>query len=413
MKWKISLVFALILLTAGISKAGSIFSSGGLGIYSLNPGGREAGMGVLGIGLVDTGAVGSLNPALWAGINVTRFSGGMSITRFNSRDHFDKDISDDYTLQFVALGISFKPGLTLGFRFHPQTRVDYRLFEIKYLSTDDNYKFEDIYLGKGGVSLGSAILAGRISSRLWLGGAVDLIFGNILTLWRVNFIQGSGSYSNFSIYDPLDTEFSQKVRMLGVRPRIGFYFAPDEKHSLGIFAAPGVEVDVTEEYKYWHSDSTAEKEISVQFPPTAGIGYCFPLTKRVQGIFDFLWTGWERENQGVGDNGCYHESQFFGFGIEYQPLSERYAPLVKRMKYRAGVNYRNLYYQVPAGKTVPEYSLNFGTGIPLSKEIGRVDIALAFGKRGDLGSNGAEELFYSLGIYINTGERMFVRKRKY
>lgn len=406
-------ILLAIAVFSAVSNADSIFSRNGWGFYNLNQCGREAGMGILGIGSADTSMVGSLNPAIWAGINVSRFSTGVAISRFSSKDNTTSDLSDEFTLQYVALGISFKPGLTFGLRFFPQTRMDYRMYDVKTLPTDNSYKYEEIYLGKGGISVATALLAARISPKIWIGGGVDVVFGNILTLWRLNFIEGGGAYASYTKYDPLDNEFRLTDKTIGVRPRIGFYGKITENSSFGIFAAADLNMTVTEELMYWNSDSTSSVERKMNFPATAGVGYYFPIAENLHGEFDFLWTGWKKDNQEIFNSERFTQSQFFGFGVEIDPEKEQYLPIAKRMSYRAGINYRNLYYQIPAGEQVPEYSLNFGAGIPLKNKTGSFDVNLTIGKRGNLSNNDAEELFFNIGFYINTGEKWFERKRKY
>ncbi|NQS97208.1 MAG: hypothetical protein HQ591_02030 [candidate division Zixibacteria bacterium] len=399
--YRIHIVLILfITVLPAIVFSGSIFSSSGIGLVSHNPGGREAGMGILGIGLADSGAVGSLNPALWAGTNITRFSGGLGMTRFSSKDEFTDDLSDDFNLRFLALGICLKPGLTLGFRFYPQSRIDYRWTVNKWLG---DLKYEDFYIGKGGVTISSMILAGRLSPKIWAGGGVDMIFGNLSTLWGVNFV---------SAYIA-DSEFTLSDQLFGLMPRIGFHYAIDDKSALGIFAAAGTDVGVTEEYDYSYSDSTSSVDRNLRFPPVVGAGYSFPISSRVKGSIDFLWMGWKRDNQDIGEASRLQQSQFLGFGMEVSPLEEPLAAFIQRLAYRAGINYRNLYYQYPNGQTVGEFSLSLGLGIPLKKSDGRLDFAFTLGKRGDLEVNNAEEFYFNFGLYINTGEKWFVRKKRY
>ena len=400
-------------LFASAAFSDSVFSRSGWGFYRLNQVGREAGMGVMGIGSADTSNVGALNPALWAGINMSMFSSGAVLTRFSSKDENISDLSDEYLLQYVALGISFKPGLTFGLRFVPETRLDYRIVNTKTLPSDNTYKYEEIYLGKGGISLATALFAYRITPKYWVGAGADVVFGNILTLWRVNFIEGGGAVGSYTIYDPLDNEFKLTDKTIGVRPRIGFYGQLSDNSSIGIFAATSLDMTVTEELDYWDSDSTTSTEKNMNFPATAGVGYYFPIVGKIHGEFDYLWTGWTKNNQEVFNPDGFTESHFFGLGFEIDPEKELYLPFAKKITYRAGINYRNLYYQVPAGKDVNEYSLNFGAGLPIKSGKGNIDLNFTIGKRGDLGDNGAEEMFFGLGFYITAGEKWFVRKKRY
>lgn len=394
---RILITVALAAAPAG-SFAGSIFSGGGVGLWNLNPGGREAGMGILGMAAMDSGAVGGLNPAVWAATNITRFSGGASVQRYYSRDTFSDDISDDFSLKFVALGVSLKPGWTLGFRFHPQTRVDFR---IKSSGQAGGNSYENLTIRKGGLSIGSAVLAGRITSNLWLGAAADFIFGTYNDYWRIDFTSIP------------DAEFRLVEQFFAVRPSIGALYRLGGKMSAGFMAAPAVEMDVSEEIDYTSSDSLRTADKKFDFPYNLGAGLNFPIRGRLTGAADFLWNGWNQENKVIGSSYRYRESQFLGLGVELAPLDDKLAHFIHRMHYRAGISYRNLYYKTPNNRAVTEISGSIGLGVPLKKNSGRADFAFTLGRRGELGYNEAEEYFIDFSVYINTGEKWFVRKKKY
>ena len=413
MRKAVFIMLAIIVAFIGEALGDSIFATGGIGLAVPRPDGRSASMGVLGIGLADTTSVGSLNPALWAGTNLTRFSSGVEIIRYNSRDLQDSDLTDQFVLPFTALGICLKPGLTLGFRFSPYTRMDTRLVEIITLPPNDEYSVEEIYLLKGGVSLGSTILAVRLSEKIWAGAAVDLIFGSIYNIWRLNFFSGGGAYGTYTGSDALDSEFRLEQNLMGIRPRGGIYLPIGKVYSLGVFAAPPVKIDVEEKLEYWGVDSSRVIKSEMEFPAELGFGFCFPVRERVIGVFDFLWTGWKGDEQVIGNPAGYHESQTFALGVEFEPLTDPLESWLKRTYYRTGINFSNLYYQVPAGKTVLEYSLNLGAGLPVPAGYGRMDLNFTLGKRGELNINGADETFFKFGVYISTGERWFLRKKKY
>ena len=390
----------LIMLLPAVGVCGSVFSGGAFGLQTNLQTGKFAGMGILGLGWSDSSSVGFLNPAVWAGINVTRFSAGAGISRFYSKDEFNYDVSDDFVLEYTALGIALKPGLIMGFSIYPHSRIDYRLTQTKWLG---DLKYEEFYIGKGGISGGSALLSARLSSRLWMGAGVDLIFGSLSTLWGVDFASSAVSDAQFVISD----------QTLGFRPTLGMYYQIDENSSLGLFLAAGSKVNVTEEFDYNYADSVSFVDKEFEFPPMAGIGYSFYISDRLQGGIDFLWTGWNKKEQSIGISSRYQQSQFFGIGLERSPLIEPLAPFRQKLSYRCGFSYRNLYYQYPDGKTVGEIAFSTGLGIPLRTGYGRMDFALSGGKRGDLNLNEAQEYFIDLSVFINIGEKWFVRKKRY
>ena len=396
-------LFAVLLLCLGInySIAGSIFSGGGLGLINHSQGGRAAGMGILGISLFDTTSVGSANPALWALIPVTKFSGGMSVSRFDSRDTGGNDVSDDFLLQHAALGISLKKNLTIGFKFFPQSRIDYRTFDRS--ATVSGLDYEAFNIGKGGVSTASLVASSKLTKNSFIGAEIDFIFGNLNTLWGANFTSTSIS----------DVQYTLNKRIYGIRPKLGFSIDLGNRQYFGLYAAASADMDAEQEIDYTATDSTWVADIEFSYPASFGLGYSFPVSGRVQSEIDFLWTGWKREGQEIGESNRYQQSQFFGIGFEVQPLSGTMLPFYQKLHYRTGVNYQSLYYQSPAGESVSDYSFSFGLGIPLKQQFSRMDVSLTAGKRGNLDDNYAEETYYNIGVYFSTGEKWFVRKKRY
>ncbi len=355
-------------------------------------------MGILGLASIDSGSVGNLNPAVWAGAGVTRFTGGVGLDRFISRDHSGEDMSDDFSLRFAALGVSLKPGITLGFRFYPQTRADIRINRTEWVGES---KYENLTIRRGGVSIGSALLAARLTQKLWLGAQADFIFGTYNDYWRIDF-------SSIA-----DVEYRLIDHFFAIRPALGVLYRFNPRASVGFFAAPAVELEVSEQIDYTSSDSVFTEDRVFDYPFNLGGGLNFPLKGRLSGAVDFMWNGWTSEDKTVGSPDRYEESYFLGAGLELNPVADKLAPYPKRLFYRAGISYRDLYYQSPAGRTVSEFSGSLGLGVPLKDLYGRIDFALTIGKRGKLSDNDAEEMFINFGFYINTGEKWFVRRKRY
>lgn len=379
--------------------AGSIFSGGGVGLINNNPTGRSAGMGILGVGYMDTSEVGSLNPAHWGGLTLSRFSGGFAIQHFSSKDNYASDSSDEFALQYVALGIPLKKNLGIGFRFFPQSRIDFRRFELK---SAGDFAYSDFNIGKGGISLASAIIGFSVND-YYFGVEGDMLFGSMDNLWGVDFASTAIS----------DAQFTLSNRLFAVRPKFGFQYQINDSSSIGIFAAMPVDLDITQEMVYTYSDSTTSEDINFAYPASIAVGYKYTINPRTIGCFDFMWTGWKRDGQEIGTELQYQQSQFLAAGIEIQPLNGQLLPLYKRLYYRAGVNIQNLYYRSPNLNSVVDISLSLGIGIPFKQKQSSMDVAFTLGKRGSLSVNNAEEIYANFGIYINTSEKWFVRTKKY
>jgi len=354
----------------------------------------------MGLGHRDSLAVGGFNPAVWSGITVTRFSVGAGVLHFASQDEFARDESDDFALEYTALGISLKQNLTLGIRFFPQSRIDYRRFQME---TMGEIEYKDYNIGRGGISTGTILIAGGIKEKISAGAGADFVFGSLNTLWGADFTSGS----------IMDVQYTLAKKVFGVRPCGGIHYRLSDKTGVGAYGAWRVKIKVQEEMDHSYSDSTSEQDLNLNYPFIAGAGIEHYLKERLILSGDVLWAGWQSKGQEVGVSGRYQPAFYAGAGIELAPLDEPLIPLYQKVAYRCGFSYQALYYQSPAGEGVNDISVSGGLGIPLKDGRSKLDIAFTLGKRGDLNRNGAEEVYYKLSFYINTGEKWFVRTKKY
>ena len=397
---KTLLVFSLIIILSTVATAGSVFSGGGIGLISNKTSGRFAGMGILGLAVIDSSTIGGINPAGWGGINLTRISVGAGIYHYASRDNSGSDVSDEFYIDYVALGISLRKNFTLGFKFSPYSRIDYRTFD--YNSAGE-YSYEDYNIGKGGVSVGTVVAAGKIYQDLYAGVGIDFIFGTLNTLWGANFTNSTIS----------DVQYTLSNRFFGARPTLGLNYAISPKMNIGVYSVLSAKIPVEQELDYTYADSSSETDHDFNLPASFGIGVSYRTFPRMITSADFQYTAWKGDDQPVGMSERYQESLFLGAGMEIVPLSGQLLPIFQRIAYRAGFAYQNLYYQSPAGETVKDISFSAGLGFPLKDENSTLDTILRIGKRGDLTANNADELYITLGLYINTGEKWFERIKKY
>ena len=395
---KINTTILTVLLPVSLFAA-SIFSAGGIGIIDDYAGGRPQGMSVLGIALEDSMSSGFLNPALWSGITTTRFSAGFGISRFYWSEDGQNDLADDFELESAALGFSLKPGLTLGFHFHPVSRKEYRLVESNMV---DSVNYTQILHSKGGLSKGSAVISLEVTPNIKLGLTAGLLWGSFQDTVKMDFTT-SGYY---------DSEIIFERDAIGGIYGGGFHTVLKNRLNIGAFCLFPSDLSVDQSLDV-HTDSILTSEYKIRFPLTAGVGIAVPLSNRVLGSADYLMRDWDGKRQRIGGTELYHRSHRFGMGIEIAPTEESLAPFIKRIAYRFGFGFASLYYHSLNDETVKQWNVSYGMGIPLKDNRARLDLVLSFIKRGDSGTNGISENIYRMSLYINAGEKWFERRKKY
>ena len=92
------------------------------------------------------------------------------------------------------------------------------------------------------------------------------------------------------------------------------------------------------------------------------------------------------------------------------PSTNMLAKYHEKMTYRAGYFFRQLDFQDKNSNSITEYGISIGAGFPYYGTWGRIDVALRYGKRGDLSSNPVKEDIFQIFISISGGEKWFVRR---
>ena len=106
------------------------------------------------------------------------------------------------------------------------------------------------------------------------------------------------------------------------------------------------------------------------------------------------------------------EVRRISFGTELLSTRDPFAPYLKRVAYRMGLTYQPYFCTDPEGNTITEISGSIGFGLPMLMNSAVIDIALMFGKRGSLATNGLEENLFRIALAISGGEKWFIRSTK-
>jgi hypothetical protein len=96
-------------------------------------------------------------------------------------------------------------------------------------------------------------------------------------------------------------------------------------------------------------------------------------------------------------------------GAEITPDSRSLSSVLKRITYRTGISLEKSPYTV-SGKVLEDLGINFGMSLPVSR-ISNLDMAVRFGKRGDINTNGLSENYFKVYFGVTYNDQWFIKSR--
>lgn len=396
-------------------------------------------MGGVGIGLRNTLMVNPLNPAAYS---ITPRQGflfdfGVEATNFYNRqnsyaDGVSSSAKTSYnTVNFheIAFQMPLAKRLGLGFSLMPYSSVGYRV-----TADDQNEdiwgnigRVQYLYAGEGDLTEAKLGIGWEVFKRFSIGVAAQYYWGDIERTYQTavanNIVNGNtvltasgvDSYqiSRIKMQIGLQADLIQSERQvltLGATYDMGGDLKPAVDRTVTIGDVYGTIV---------RSDPTA---MTVKLPVQLGAGLYYQNAKVSAGV-DYVYQNWERNESpqpipGAADV-AYKNTNTIKVGVEYTPNRMDIRNYLKRWSYRAGFRYGN-YYQSFEGKSLPQYAVTAGFGIPV-RFLGRssIDFGVEFGQRGDnssiqvdgrqLGLVRQRYVKFSLGLSLFGEDSWFVR----
>ncbi|MCI0513738.1 outer membrane protein transport protein [candidate division KSB1 bacterium] len=388
----------------------SFYSTKGLGTYHEGIGAAGFGMGGGGIAVFDDRALTLLNPATLQPYQITRFSAHFNYESIDQKNAMGSGHSNYANVQggHFLIPIGTRYSFSLGIA--PIFIADY---SFQSTSGAGESAATDILSGKG--SLNRIFFSFYVNplKRLHLGLAWNYTMGRYDERWRLDY---DSDYYH-------DTSDLIRTKMRGNFLTCGLVVQPLNAWNVGaVFSTPfkvltertmtfNYKVKVSEiYYEYGHTDLSGGE---IDLPASWGIGtaYRFP-NKRVQLLADYFAAPFsqlkEKENPRAPN---YRDYYRVSAGIAYLPTENPFAPYREFIPLRLGFYYRQLPLKFQNEATIIEYAITAGTALPFYFSLGRMDLGIAWGKRGSLSKNPVEENFFSLMISVTGGEKWFIRSR--
>jgi len=147
-------------------------------------------------------------------------------------------------------------------------------------------------------------------------------------------------------------------------------------------------------------------EATQYLPPLLGTGVVFRFSPRLTMAMDYFSRNWNdskynvenRDGFGVPGQISTDLQRRAGLGVEYGGTGRFFDPFYKKLSYRMGIHWQNLYIG-----DVDEFTFSLGSGVPLGRRGASLDFAVYGGMRlpGDSsGDSAPDETFWGLNFSL-------------
>lgn len=386
---------------ATLASGDSPFAIGSFGVPVQQVDGRGMGMGGVSIALRGE-SFSLLNPALLTEFNRSAIS-GMVIPAYSfPMDTVTASTNRSYEFSYVKLVFPIPAKFVFSAALQQVLDFDW---EVNRPFTFQGEELTETFRSTGAVFKGEFAVARPLFYGLRGGIGFDFYRGKLSDIREMIF---QGTFYSFGSAIDVRDEYSYETSGIGVS--MGLLFVPNRRFATGLYYTPAFDLDLEEEFQT-SSGTTIGRNLVAGMPYSWGLGVSLRMTNSLLFAFDYDRRNWSTFTiDGEGDPG-YRDEVTYALGMELSSSRRRVRSWLKKTSLRAGYRSRTLPMRV-AGDNVGERVVTLGWGIPIGGGIGRVDIGVEMGSRGDLRENAMRERLLRFGIAISAFEKWIPIERR-
>ena len=423
---KIGFVIACLTLTGMYAQDGSIspYSYFGLGDIRESSTVENQMMGGIGV-YADSIHINMNNPAAYSKLGVqvrdnfgiTTYTAGVSHKRLRLKSFAEEQNSSVTNLDYLALGLSLKKGLGVGFGIRPYTSVGYNFED---LSGAEGSRILNEYSGEGGLNKVYASVGYELLKDLSLGVTVNYNFGTI---------DSERVQSTENVQFGAKDKRSSRINGFDLNYALNYTPAVDKNHTLFTSLRVNTQANLSaRNTKQIGSFSLATdqdielidvnleaqglKDTGVKIPTTTtlGVGYGENMKWFLGVEYSFQNLG-DLSNEFLEiDNLVYDSGSTIALGGFYTPDRNSFESYLKRITYRAGMRYDKT-GMVVNDKDIKNLGITFGLGLPLGNGLSNLNLGFELGRRGTSAADLIEESYFKFNIGLSLNDQWF-QKRK-
>ncbi|MDR3665715.1 MAG: hypothetical protein P4L35_02620 [Ignavibacteriaceae bacterium] len=404
------IISLLALFQTAVAQQGSVYTRYGLGDVQSTYSARRLGMGELGTSVADEDFIGTLNPAGWNMLKMTRIEFGVAYNGLFVNDNIQKKYyaSTQVTGFTMAFPVSSTYGIGVALGIIPVTDVNY---QVTTHNTDPNPIVGDYdlsYIGSGGLSkvfIGSSY---RLPFDLSIGAEFDYYFGNI-------------NYSSSAVFtgsNNITSGFNKKYRPKAIGITLGLISPDLLKASSSFFSdlhigvsanlifnstidslltsSSSVRVDTINYYSY-----------GMKIPNRINAGASVILNKRFLVSLDYSYQPWSEFTINNMKPGFMRNLSMMSAGFEYRPVKELGGSFFDFVIFRGGLSYEQTQYFIN-NTGINQYSAYGGCSFPISLQ-NTIDVGVQYYIRGQVTNDLIKENGIKVAFGISFGDIWFLR----
>jgi hypothetical protein len=408
------IISLITLIQTAVAQQGSVYTRYGLGDVVSSYSARRLGMGQLGTSVADEDFIGTLNPAGWNMLKMTRVEFGMAYNGlFVSADNYQKKYyaSSQVTGFTMAFPVSTVYGIGMALGIIPVTNINY---QVTSHETDPNAlvgSYDLTYKGSGGLSkifVGSSY---RLPFDLSIGASFDYYFGNLNYSSSVIF---SGS-NNFT------AAYTQTYKPKALGTTIGLISPDLLKETPSFFSDLHVGVSANLIFNssvdslltaasYVRTDTVNFSTLDMKIPSRINFGASVILNKRFLVTVDYSFQSWKDFYINNIKSAYLRNLMMFSTGFEYRAPKELGSSFLNLIILRGGISIEQTQYIIN-NIGINQYSVYGGCSLPLSMG-NTIDIGLQYSIRGHVDNSLVKENNLKLAVGISLGDIWFLRDEK-
>jgi len=399
------IIIGILLIAVKPGHAGSFYNSRGLGEIRYFASAQAIGMGGCLIAAPDQFQINVLNPAALVFIPLSRLSGDFLHEAIWNKTKLETGFTKYTNLNGISLAIPLKvEKLTAAVSMIPSSQFDY---EYSVRDSIHSYGYSKRIKANGGLNKISVGFGVAITKHIYLGNYFHVNFGKLEQTWMVDYVSDLFWDSNNRVTRKL-WGFNWTGGLI-IRPMPSLFAGAvfSSKYKLNY----NNETDnfTQKSSSFYLVDNFKTEDQKANIPALWGLGISYVLKAKFRFSSDFIYQAWSNFSDENDLPASYNDTYRLGFGVEILPSKNIMAKYHEQMTYRVGYFFRQLDFKGGTGNKVTEYGISIGAGFPYYGTGGRIDVALRYGKRGDLASNPVKEDIFLIFISVSGGEKWFFR----
>jgi hypothetical protein len=267
--------------------------------------------------------------------------------------------------------------------------------ERSWITEADTIRADELFVREGTQFLIPIGLSYRVWPQLSLAASVNLARGTVREILTDFFVEPL-SNTGQPLY--IATSLTEEDEFSGTSTTFSLLLKPHSRFLWGASFTPAHDLEVKHTVALANVAGTAQTRSDLRMPQQWSVGMTYRLGDRWQGGLDYDFYEF---SQLAGPPELVGESEDewrLCFGFERMGASKRRGGLAN-LPLRIGATLHRWGYRV-GGEPIDEKRLSVGTGFPLSRGLGHLDVAVSYGMVGDLEKNGNEDRYWRLSVSV-------------